>query len=96
MLKNAQACWCPLVRLELWNGARGKHEKMVLGEMEKEIPNLKISDDVWAEAIDLSKRARTCGKTIPSTDILIAACAAHYSVGIEHADAHFDTIEDIL
>ena len=29
-LANGEACWCQMVQLELWNGARGGHEKNVL------------------------------------------------------------------
>ena len=29
-LANEEACWCQTVQPELWNGARGGHEKNVL------------------------------------------------------------------
>jgi predicted nucleic acid-binding protein len=30
------------------------------------------------------------GKTAPAVDVLIAACARHHRVALEHADSHFD------
>jgi predicted nucleic acid-binding protein len=32
-LKDGEACWCPVVRLELWNGARGRKESAVLRDL---------------------------------------------------------------
>lgn len=92
ILSAGEAAWCPIVRLELWNGARGEREKRVLREMEKSLPDLGIPPAVWSSACRLAEEARKKGKTIPSTDLLIAACARHYSVAIEHADSHFEII----
>jgi predicted nucleic acid-binding protein len=38
----------------------------------------------------LADRCRAAGKTAPTNDILIAACARHHQVEIEAADSHFD------
>jgi predicted nucleic acid-binding protein len=79
-----------MVRLELWNGARGSHEKNVLLDLEKEIPELPIDARTWDLACELARKARAKGLTVPGTDILIAACARRHAVEIEHADAHFE------
>ena len=42
-----------------------------------------------AMANELAQLARQNGKTIPATDILIAACAQRHGVELEHADRHF-------
>ena len=42
LLSAGEAAWCPIVRLELWNGARGEAERQVLREMEADIPTLEI------------------------------------------------------
>jgi hypothetical protein len=42
ILVAGDACWCPVVRLELWNGARGSQEKRVLRDMEVQLPTLEI------------------------------------------------------
>jgi len=81
-----------MVRLELWNGAKGEHEKRVLRDMERNLIELETGPEAWAEACNLARRTRGHGKTIPATDLLIAACAGHYGVGIEHADEHFDML----
>jgi predicted nucleic acid-binding protein len=92
LLVTGEAAWCPLVRLELWNGARGDRERMVLKEMEKEIPSLEIGSAVWDRAATLARLAHEQGITVPVTDLLVAACARQHGVSIEHHDSHFDLI----
>ena len=88
LLETGEAAWCPIVRLELWNGARGEHEKRVLREMERDLTELVFSQPVWHESYDLARKARRGGITAPATDVLIAACARHYDVDVEHDDEH--------
>lgn len=88
-LQSGQACWMPMIRLELWNGARGEREKRALREFEQVLVELEVSAAVWEAASDLARRARGAGLTVPAADILIAACARHHGVEIEATDAHF-------
>jgi predicted nucleic acid-binding protein len=92
VLRAGTARLCPLVRLELWNGAGGARERKVLRELERSIPELDITAEVWGEARDLARRCRAAGVSVPATDLLIAACAFHHGVRIEHEDADFDVI----
>ena len=93
-LESGAARWCAIVRLELWNGARGEREKRVLQEFERFVPELAFNDAVWAAAYALARRCRSAGVTVPATDVLIAACADHYGAELEHADADFQLIDN--
>lgn len=95
LLRAGTARLCPLVRLELWNGAGGERERKVLRELERSIPELDVTEDVWGEARDLARRCRAAGVSVPATDLLIAACAFHHDARIEHEDADFDAIERV-
>ena len=47
--------------------------------------------ELWnGVARELADRCRKVEKTAPAIDLLIAACARHHRVRLEHADAHFD------
>ncbi|MEQ1859474.1 MAG: PIN domain-containing protein [Chthoniobacteraceae bacterium] len=92
LLHGGQACWCPVVRLELWMGARGDREKAILRQYEQALPELGISDEVWKEAFALARAARAAGLTCPSPDVLIAACARHHGLEVEAADHHFPAL----
>jgi predicted nucleic acid-binding protein len=95
ILRAGEACWCPLVRLELWNGAGGPREKQVITELEEAIPELPMTDAVWAAAYDLARAARAAGVTVPATDVLIAACARHHGAEVESSDADFDLLATV-
>jgi predicted nucleic acid-binding protein len=84
-----------MVRLELWCGARGDHEKRVLRDMEKSLPELAIPSAVWTLAFELGRKARGKGRTVPATDVLVLACARHHGVELEHADEHFKLLADL-
>ena len=94
-LQGGEACWCPIVRLELWNGAGGEREKRVLRDFERLLPELRIDDDVWRGAYELARRARSGGVSIPATDLLIAACAKRHEADLEHSDSDFDQLEKL-
>lgn len=70
-LAAGQACWCPIVQLELWNGARGRHGQNVLREFVNTLPELAINEDVWAHAHKLARRAGARGVTVLASDVLI-------------------------
>jgi predicted nucleic acid-binding protein len=94
-LEAGTARWCAMVRLELWNGARGEHEKKVLREFERLVPELPTVAPVWDAAFELSRRCRTAGITVPATDVLIFACAEHYGAALEHADEDFVRVNGV-
>ena len=90
LMESGQAAWCPAIRLELWNGAGDESDRRILRDFEDTLPELPITDEVWMEACALASRCRKAGKTAPAIDVLIAACARHHGVEVEHADSHFD------
>ena len=94
-LEGGEACWCSMVRLELWNGAGGDREKKVLRDFERVLPELVIDDAVWLGAFDLARRARAAGASIPATDLLIAACAKRHEVALEQSDSDFAQLSKI-
>ncbi|HSU86682.1 MAG TPA: PIN domain-containing protein [Chthoniobacterales bacterium] len=90
LLARGEAVWCPVVRLELWNGVGSATDRKILRDFESWIPDLAIGDQVWDQSCSLAERCRKAGQTAPASDVLIAACARHHRVGLEHSDAHFD------
>jgi predicted nucleic acid-binding protein len=92
LLRAGDACWCPLIRLELWNGARGDRDKKILRDFERTLPELEINREVWELAYAIARQARSTGVTVPAADILIAACARFHCAPIEHADSDFDLL----
>ncbi len=95
-LNDGDACWCPLVRLELWNGASGDRDRKVLRDFESVLPELPISAEVWALAYEFARKARAKGVSVPATDILIAACARLHRATLETSDADFVALAKVI
>ena len=95
-LRAGNACWCPVVQLELWNGARGGREQRGLRHFAAVLPDLPIDPDVWSAAYDLARRARARGVTVPAADVLIVACAHRHGATLESADNDFELLSDVL
>jgi predicted nucleic acid-binding protein len=93
-VEEGTAVFCDLVRLELWNGARGARERKYLEELERDLETLPATPDVWRRARDLARRCRGRGLTLPATDLLISACAEHHGATLLHRDDHFDRIPE--
>ena len=92
LLSRGEAAWCPIVRLELWNGARGEPEGRALRAMESEVPVLETGAEVWDLAVRLAVAARARGLTVPASDLLVAACARYHGLALEHCDKHLELI----
>jgi predicted nucleic acid-binding protein len=92
LLTRGNAAWCEFTLVELWNGAQGHVEKKVLEELEAEVQIYAVNEQVWAKARLLARRSREKGITATSGDIVVAACAANYTLDVEHCDNHFDKI----
>jgi len=87
-----EAAWCEMTLVELWHGVRGAVEKRELAAMEREISRVPVDEAAWKLASRLALRCREKGLTVPSTDLVIAACAVARGVDLEHCDKHFDQI----
>lgn len=93
LMRVNRAVLCDLVRLELWNGAGGDPERRWLRQLETSVETVETTPTVWDRAINLARKSRDKGLTIPASDLVIYACARQYGLKILHRDAHFDSLE---
>ena len=82
------AVLCDMVLLELWNGARGERERHDLAAMEQDLEIVPTTAAAWQLASEIARRSRDSGRTLPATDILIAACAGAAGTSMEAVDSH--------
>lgn len=90
LLLLGEAAWCAPVRLELWAGVGKDPERRVLNRFAAVLPDLPVTPEVWSEAEKMADRARGNGLTAPAMDFVIAACARHHGVEVEHDDADYE------
>ena len=96
LLRDGTAAWCDMVRLELWNGLRGAAEKRHMEALEADVINLPTTDEVWASARLLARRARGKGIIVPGADLIIAACAWKHGADMEHDDDHLEALTSLF
>jgi len=94
LMSEGMACLCEMVMLELWNGVCGKKEKQGLTELEEALRFLPIDWSVWKVAKGLARTCRSRGLTIPTTDLLIFACAQRHDAELEYCDEHFNLLKE--
>ena len=92
LVLSGEAAWCDITLVELWHGVRGAKEKRELADMENEIERVSVDAAVWRFASKLALCCREKGITVPTSDIVIAACAVTHKLELEHQDTHFDDI----
>ena len=75
--------------------SRSDQDRKLLRDYERVLPDLAITDQVWALACDLGDRARRAGISAGAGDLLIAACARVHGAEVEYADADFDLLNSL-
>lgn len=91
-VRGNYAYLCQPVWVELWSGARGKREEIVLKHMHECCGWLEIDDKTWQLAAELRRKARRTGLNCPLSDVLIAACAKRHGANLLHRDKHLETL----
>ncbi len=96
LLRERDAAWCDIVRLELWRGVGGEEDRAVLLKLEANVRLLPITDKIWQSACDLASHARRKGLAIPANDFLVYACATAHHAKLEANDKHYAAIARIV
>jgi len=86
---------CGPVLCELLQGIKSEKEEELLLDALRALPYLEMSEQTWVEAGRLAARLRRSGKTLPFSDIVLAALAREHNLPILTVDRHFAEIPDI-
>jgi predicted nucleic acid-binding protein len=87
---------CGPVLCELVQGAKSDKERATLTDAMAALPFLEMTEKLWIQAGKLSGALRREGKTIPFSDILIAALALEHDLVVLTADEHFRIIPGVV
>lgn len=93
LLLDGAAVLCPVVLAELWMGAGSKKDQDDLTELSAVLRCLPMTDEVWECSFRLARICRAKGTPVPSSDLMIAACAFIHELKILAKDKHFETLE---
>ena len=84
-----------MVLAEILQGIRSPREAKTVKEALGRLPYLEITKEMWEKAGELSASFRKGGKTIPLSDLVIAAAGHLADHEVFTVDPHFDDIEGI-
>ena len=87
-VRSGLAMICPVIRVEIWSGIKGKREEAIFREMTELCPSLPMDDKTWQAADTLGRVAHQTGLNCPLADILIVACAKRHGAAVMHRDKH--------
>ena len=86
---------CGPVLYELAQVLKSDKEKSSVMEALNSLEYIETSQDLWMKAGELSSSLRKEGKTLPFSDILIAAMAIENNLSILTVDKHFEEIKGV-
>lgn len=95
VLEKESAVSCGIVVVEILRGARDEKTYQVLKETLLSLPQLPIDDTVSERAAQYGFLLDRKGKTVPTTDLLIASAAYGQAI-VLHVDHDFETIGSIV
>ena len=96
LLEKEPVYVCGPVLCELLQGIKSEKEEELLLDALRALPYLEMSEQTWVEAGRLAARLRRAGKTLPFSDIVLAALAREHNLPILTVDRHFAEIPDIM
>lgn len=92
LIKNDRACVTGIVLAELLRGTRSTQERHLLLDKLAAVPFLETTRQAWIEAGTLAAALDQQGRSLPLTDVLIAAIAQANNCSVYTTDAHFARI----
>ena len=93
ILDKDQSATTGIIILELLQGTKTKKEYEEIFSDLSALHYFEENKEIWKKASLLGFELRRKGKTIPSTDLLIASISLYYDIDILHADNHFEIIK---
>ena len=93
ILQGGEAAICEMVAVELWMGIGSREDARDIEELCSLVLSLPTTDHVWSRAKQLAALCRKDGTPVPSSDIVIAACAFVHGASLDYEDQHFSVLE---
>lgn len=87
-----QIVTCGLIRLEVIRGVVKPAAKSELTSLFDAIREVPLCTAIWQRATDLAWQLDRQGEVLPSSDLIIGACALHVGAAVVTTDKHFASI----
>jgi predicted nucleic acid-binding protein len=95
VLERGAAGWSDMIQLEIVNHCGSERQLSLIRELRENVLCFHATPRIWGLAFELAKKARACGLSIPSTDLLIYATGVGNDLKLLHNDKHLRWLEEM-
>ena len=95
LIRSSQAVTCGMVLAELLAGVRDAEDRRQLQEALAGLDYLETREQTWRRAGELAAELRSKGRTLPMSDLIVAALAIEHGLTVLTADSHFRHIPGV-
>ena len=95
ILQREEAAACGIIIVEILRGARNEKEFQALSDSLTSLPQIPLDEEVVSRASRWGFSLDRKGKTVSTTDLLIASAAYPHS-RLLHADSDFEIISSVV
>ena len=92
LLRNQKVVLVGMVMAEVLQGIRSPSEQQQVEDHFTALPYQEATREAWRVAAQLARNLRSDGKTVPLSDLLIAAIAMENDRSVFSTDPHFNVI----
>jgi predicted nucleic acid-binding protein len=92
LVRSARAVTCGIVLAELLAGVKNAEQRERLSEALAGLDYVEMREQTWKRAGDLAAGLRSKGRTLPMSDLIVAAVALEHDLSVFTGDNHFHHI----
>jgi predicted nucleic acid-binding protein len=92
LVRSGRAIICGIVLAELTAGIKDPHEQDLLQDALAGLDYTEVTTSTWIRAGELAAGLRRKGRTLPMSDLIVAALALEHGCAVFTTDAHFSHI----
>lgn len=89
LVRSARAVTCGIVLAELLAGVKNAGQRARLSEALAGLDYVEMREQTWRRAGELAAGLRSKGRTLPMSDVIVAALALEHDLSVFTTDNHF-------
>ncbi len=93
LLLGGDVAICDMIMVELYQGVGSPKDQQQIDQLMQYMVLWPTKKETWQRAGRLAQQCRQAGTPVPSSDIVIAACAFENQAEIDSEDAHFEMLK---
>jgi len=96
LIRSGRAVACGIVLAELLAGVRRAGQRDQLADALQGLDYIEVREQTWRRTGELAAELRSKGRTLPMSDLIVAALALEHDLAVLAADNHFRLIPGLL